>query len=268
MSIRYIQTNYNKIDCFNLVKFLLDLAVIDLENVKLYEQGKTYIKGDLVYLKENNIHRIYRCVVDVSSNTFIPNEWEHIFDIYDEKVNTGNNIYIREEDFFVNEDNIGDILDNIIVPNYKPGSTHVTIYIDKDIFVTGKDFVIDENGKVTFTPPINVEIGDKIIVEIRDIIGLPDKLIILSSNGNNYEIGVIGEDMFIIESDLKHSKPEIFVRDISTGENYRIFMLDEDVYFELTDIYTVQTEIKVLDADDNKYIIEMINGDLVFSPKE
>lgn len=291
MSIRYIQNNYDKLDIDNLIKFLLDLTVVDLNNVVPYNKNKLYTKGSLVYLKENNIHKVFRCKINMQNrldafvlgksllgigkliretnvSTEFDEIWEHILDIYDKKIETSGNIIIREEIIKVNENNLENIFDQIVVPNYKHGNSIITIYIDKNIFINGRDFVIDENGKVTFTPNINVEIGDKIIIEIKDIIGQPDRLIILSTNNENYEIGVIGEDLYVIESELKYSKPEIFIRDAVTDENYRIFMIDEDVYFELTDISTVQTEIKVLDTDDNKFIIEIIDGELLLSPKE
>ena len=264
MSIRFIQSNYGKIDCYNVLKFLLDLTVIDLENVKPYEQGKIYTKGDYVHLKENSIHKIYRCKADQSSNTFIPDEWEHILDVYDEEVKKAGSIYIREEVVYVDKDNI----DNIVISDYKPGTSIVTIYIDKDIYLNGRDFVIDENGKITFIPSNIVQIGDKVIIEIKESIGLPDRLIMLSSNGNNYEVGVIGEDVFIILSEFKYSKPEIFVKDSATDEVYKVYMIDEDICYELTDIYTSQTEIKILDVDRNPYILEMVNGEFFFSPKE
>lgn len=263
MSIRYIQTNYGKLDCYNVLRFLLDLTVYDLEDVKPYEEGHTYKKGDFIYLKENGIHKIYRCKVDVSSNTFIPDEWEHAMDTYDKEIKDVCNFEIREEVIIVDKDNI----DNIIIPNYKPGST-VIIYNGKEVYIQGKDFIVDENGKITFIPPDLIQEGDRLIIEIKETTGLPDRLVLLSSNSLNYEVGIIGEDMYIIQTDLKHSKPEVFIKDIVTGENYRIYMIDEDVYYEITSIYASQTEIKVLDEDENEYIIEMIDGELMFSIKE
>ena len=264
MSIRYIQTNYGKLDCYNVLRFLLDLSVVNLEDVKPYEQGKRYVKGEFVYLKENDIHKIFRCKVDVSSDTFIPDEWEHVMDTYDAEIKSVCNFEIKEEVIIVDKDNV----DNLIIPGYKPGSSTVIIYKGNEIYIEGKDFIIDENGKVTFIPPAHIEIGDRLIIEIKETKGLPDRLILLSSNGFNYEIGVIGEDMFIIETDLKHSKPEVFIKDIATDENYKLYMIDDDLYYELTEIYTVQTEIKVLDDEDNQYKLEMINGELMFSLKE
>lgn len=263
MSIRFIQSNYDKLDFSNILKFILDLTVVNLDDVVPYDENERYKKGDCVHLKENNIHKIYRCIVDTSSDTFIPDEWEHIMDIYDEEIKSVGNIYIREEIFLVDDRN----KDNLVIPDYNPGSI-VTIYKDKEIFLNGRDFTIDENGKITFIPSDLIHIGDRIIVEIKESKGLPDRLIILSSNGNNYEIGVVDGDVFILASELKYSKPEIFVRDSNTGEVYRVYMIDEDVYYELTDIYTSQTEIKILDVDQNAYILEMVDGELFFSPKE
>lgn len=268
MSIRYIQTNYDKLDNCNILKFLLDLTVIDLDVVKIYEHGVIYKKGDFVYLKENNIHKIYRCKVDVSSNIFIPDEWEHIMDTYDKELTGVGNLNIKEEVIIVDKNNIDNVLDNLVIPGYKPGSTIITIFIGKEIFIQGKDFIIDANGKVTFTPPIKVEIGDKIIIEIKDFISTTDKFVLLSSNGRNYEIGIIDEDVFIINTETNHSKPDVFIRDKYTDISYRIYMIDEDLYFDVVDNFITQTEITVFDENKNETIIEILDGNLVFSSKK
>ena len=261
MSIRFIQTNYGKLDCDNVLRFLLDLSVVELEDVKPYEQGKPYVKGEFIYLKEDGIHKIFRCKVNMSSDVFVPDEWEHIMDTYDAEIKNVSNFYIKEYTFIIDND-------DMIIPEYNPGSSSVIIYKGHEIFIYGKDFTIDETGKIIFADHIQLEPNDRIIVEVRETKGLPDRLILLSSNGLNYEIGIIGEDMFVIETDLIHSKPEIFIKDIVTEENYRLFMLDDELYYELTELYTMQTEIKVLDGDDNEYKLEMVDGELMFSKKE
>lgn len=264
MSIRYVQSNYGKLDCENILRFILDLSIVELENVKPYEQGKIYTKGEFIYLKENGLHKIYRCKVDISSDTFISDEWEYIMDTYDEEIKNVCNFIIREEVYVVTDKE--DI--NIVVPNYKPGNSMITIYNGKEIYNQGIDFDIVENGKINFNPSVEIENGDRLIIEIKETKGKPDRLILLNDNGFNYEIGVIGEDVYVIETDLRHSKPEVFIKDISTGENYRLFMLDEDIYYELTEIHTIQTEIKVIDTDENEYKLEMIDGTLFFSIKD
>lgn len=264
MSIRFIQSNYTKLDIDNIIKFILDLAVVQLEDVKPYEEGVIYVKGNFIYLKEKGLHKIYRCKVDTSSETFVTDEWENIMDTYDSEIKNVPNLNIREEIVIINKDNVN----NIIIPGYKPGSSSVVIYKDKDIYLPGEDFNIDENGKITFKPTVNIGDGDRLIIEIKETVGLPDRLIILSDNGNNYEVGVVSDDLYIIQTDLKYSKPEVFIKDSVTEENYRIFMIDDELYFELTEIYTIQTEIKVLDDEDNEYKLEMVNGELMFSVKE
>ena len=86
MSIRYIQSNYGKLNCQNVLKFLFDVMIVNIEDVQPYVKGTKYKKGDCVHLKENGIHKVYRCKVDVSSDIFVPDEWEHVMDIYDEEV--------------------------------------------------------------------------------------------------------------------------------------------------------------------------------------
>lgn len=268
MSIRYIQTNYNKLGCYNIIKFLLDLSVVNLDIVKPYEQERTYVKGDFVYLKENNIHKIYRCKVDVSFGELIPGEWEHIMDKYDEEVKIGTNLLFREYDFIVDNNNFDTIINDLIIPDYKLGKSNVTIFIGKDIFVHGIDFSVDENGKIIFNYPIEIEVGHKIIVEVKDIIGQIERLVILSTDGNNYEIGAIDDNMIVLKTDDRYSVPELFIRDEITDISYKLFMISDRLYFEQTDIYVKKTELNILDNKSKQYNLKIINGDLVFSPKE
>ena len=265
MSIRYIQTNYGKLDCDNILRFLLDLTIVELEDVQNYEEGKKYLKKEFVYLKENGIHKVFRCKVDVSSDVFVPDEWEHAMDTYDAKIKTVCNFEIKDNSITVDEEN----KNNIVVPDYKPGSTTVIIYVGKDVYIEGKDFYINEDNKITFypdTPPLKP--GDKVVIETTESTGQPDRLILLSDNGNNYEVCILGDDLVVIETDLTYSKPEILIGDIFTGDNYKVYMIDDDIYFEETDMYTSQMEIKVLDEEENEYKLEMIGGDFYFSKKE
>lgn len=263
MSIRYIQTSYGKLDCDNILRFLLDLVVPDLVDVQVYEEGKVYVKGEFIYLKENNIHKIYRCKADATTGTFNPEDWEHAMDTYDAEVKTVCNLVFKDNSIIIDEEN----KDNIVIPDYKPGSSTI-IFIGKDVFVEGKDFIVDETGKVIFKPHVEVKPGDKVVIESTESTGQPDKLVLLSDNGGSYEVGIIGEDIFAIQVDVTYAKNEVTIGDIFTGDNYKIYMIDEEIYYEEIDSFAQQTEIRIVDEEDNAYKLEMIDGELYFSRQE
>ena len=74
MNIQYIKSNISNTSQDSLVKLLYDIILQDINNVEDYIPGKSYIKGDRVYLQENGKHQIYQCISDTSSNRFNKDE--------------------------------------------------------------------------------------------------------------------------------------------------------------------------------------------------
>lgn len=262
MNIRSIETNLNKLQNDNLLKFLYDLIITNLYDVDSYEIGKIYNKGDLIYLERNNIHKIYQCIVEKSNNIFVDEEWDHILDVYPYEIRTVNNLKIREEVHIITEETVNGIITKL---DFKQENSSFAIYKGKKRYAINYDFTVDDKS-ITFMRPFNV--GDRLILEVRETIGLPDRLILLSSNGIKYEVGVIDNEVFIFESIHRTSKNEVYLKDISNGNKYKIYLIDEDLYYEITDINVVKTEAKVVGVDGIEYKLEIIDDELVFSIKE
>ena len=262
MNIRSLETNLDKLQNDNLLKFLYDLIITNLYDVECYEIEKKYNKGDLIYLEKDNVHKIYQCIVEKSSDMFVDDDWDHILDVYPREIGTVTNLKIREEVHVITEETVNSIVTEL---DFKQENSSFAIYKGKKRYAINYDFTVDEKT-ITFTNPFNV--GDRLILEVRETIGLPDRLVLLSSNGIKYEVGVIDQEVFIFESIHRTSKNEVYLKDISNGNNYKVYLIDEDLYYETTDINVLKTEVKVMGVDDIEYKIEIIDDELVFSIKE
>lgn len=261
MNIRKIEANLAKLNENNLLKFLYDLIIQDISNIDLLEMGKTYYEGDRIYILENGIHKIYECVLP-ETNVFSTKTWEHILDVYKKEEFRVSNFQLKEEVHIITEETVNGIVSNL---EFKGENSTFIIYKGKHRYAVNYDFTVDDHT-ITFNKPFNV--GDRLILEVRESMGLPDRLVLLSTNGLKYEVGVIGEDVFIIESDHRTSKNEVYLKDIVNGKNYKLHMIDDDLYYELTDINVSKTEVKIMDVDGNEYKLEMVDDEVVFSFKE
>ena len=261
MNIRKIQANLAKLNEDNLIKFLYDIVMHDISNVNLFVLGETYYKGDRVYILENGVHKVYECMLPETDN-FSTEDWEHILDVYTEEIKTVNNFKVIEEVHIITEATRNSITSNL---EFKQENCTFIAYKGKKRYAANYDFTVNDKT-LTFNKPFNV--GDRVILEIRESIGLPDRLVLLSSNGFKYEVGVIGEDVYIFESDHNTSKNEVYVKDIVNGKNYKIYMIDEDLYYEVTDINVSNTEVKIMDEAGKEYKVEMIDDEIFYSIKE
>ena len=257
MNIRYIRSNIKKLNGDNLIKFLYDLTFQDVQNVDSYEEGNIYHEEDRIYLQNNNIHQVFQCIVPESSNTFIEDEWEFILDINTDNITNISNLVIKEEMHIITEDNRTTIQTNL---NFKYENSTFAVYCGKKRYCLNHDFEIIDNN-INFIKPFNI--GDKVILEVRECIGIPVGLVLRSTNGLDYETIVIDNELFIFVSERK-GRDEILIRDIITHENYRLFMIDEDMYYETTTINTTKSDIQVDDENRNKRKIEMIDGELYY----
>ncbi len=264
MNIRSIQTDLKKLQENNLIRFLFDIIVKDLQNVDPYVNNIQYNIGDLVYVQEDDVHKVYYCIneIELSPEVINLNDWEHILDVCEREDFKLSNLLIREEVHFITEETVNGIVSKL---DYKSENSSFIIYRGKQRYAINYDFTVKDH-EITFNKPFNV--GDRLILEVREFIGLPDRFVLLSTNGLRYEVGVIGEDVFIFESDHRTSKNEVYLKDISNGNNYKLYMIDEDLYYELTDINVSKTEIKIIDENGNAYKLEMVDDEVVFSNKE
>lgn len=262
MNIRFVQTNLSKLHDDNILKFLFDVTMNSLQDVDPYEDGKIYNKGDRVYLQENNIHQIFQCIIDESSSTFIQEEWEYILNLYNGEVGTTCNLKLKEEVHVIDENTVNSIVTNL---EFKQENSTFAIFCGKKRYTVNYDFIVKDKT-IEFKEPFNV--GDRIILEVRETIGTADRLVLRNDLGQNYEICAINNDVFTVETDRQYFKTEVFIRDIVTDTNYKIYMIGEDLFYEPTDINVSKTAIAILDENEDKYNLEMVDGDLTFSPLE
>ena len=260
MNIRSIQTNLKKLQEDNLLQFLYDIIISNLQNVHPYENGVQYKVGDLVYIQEDGVHKVYQCLNDTEA--FNSDDWEHVLDVYEKEEFRVSNFRVKEEVHIITEETINSIVSNL---EFKGENSTFIIYKGKQRYAVNYDFTVDDHN-ITFNKPFNV--GERIILEVRESIGLPDRLVLLSTNGLKYEVGIIGEDVFIIESDHRTTKNEVYLKDIVNGKNYKLHMIDDELCYELTDINVSKTEVKIMDVDGNEYKLEMVDDEVVFSFKE
>lgn len=262
MNIQLIQTNLKKLQNDNLLRFLYDLIINNLQDVDQYQVGNIYNKNDIVYLQENNIHNIYRCIVDRSSDVFLFNEWEYVLDIYDKEVRSVNSFKIKEEVHVITEETIYQITSNLET-KYE-NSTYI-IYHGKKRYANNYDFTV-KNNQIFFNKPFNP--GDRLILEVRETVGVTDRFVLISNNGIKYEIGVVGDDICIFETSYNSSKNAAYIKDIVNGNSYKFYMVDDELYYEVTDSEVSVTEFKLLDDNGKKFKVEMVNNELLFSAKE
>lgn len=259
MNIRYLQSNLLKLHDDNIIKFLTDLLIDDFQNINIYENNVVYKKGDRVYLQENDKHQVYQCIVPESSKTFVVEEWEKVLNIYPNEVEKANNLVIKEETHFITDETVNGIVTNL---DFDESNTIFAIYCGMKRYVINHDFTV--NGKnIDFINPFNV--GDKVILELKEMIGSSDRVVLQSTNGNNYEICVVDGELNVVESDSKYFKREVYVKDDIANINYKLFMVDEDLCFETTTVSTSKNKIVVIGENNNKYILEVINHEFLWS---
>ena len=259
MNIRFLQSNFLKLPEDNVIKFLTDMLVNDFQNINTYENDVIYKKGDRVYLQEDGKHQMYQCVVPESSNTFMVEEWENILSIYSDEVTTVNNLCVKEETHFITEETVNGIVTNL---DFDICNATFALYCGMKRYTVNYDFTIDGKN-INFLNPFDV--GDKVILEVKETIGKSNRLILQSSNGNKYEVCVIDNELQVVKSDSLTFKREVFVRDNSSNNNYKIFIIDEDLCFEVTEINVSKNEIRVLGENDDTYILEVVNNDFLWS---
>lgn len=259
MNIRYLQSNLLKLHDDNILKFLTDLVMNDFQNINMYENDVVYKKGDRVYLQENDKHQVYQCIVSESSKTFIIEEWENILNVYSNEVMRVNNMVIKEETHIITDETVNGIITNL---DFEEPNTLITIYCGMKRYVINHDFTVT-GKRIDFINPFDV--GDKVILELREMIGRFDRLVLQSTNGNNYEICVVDGELNIVKTDSKYFKREVYIKDNSANVNYRLFINDEDLCYETTTVSTSKNKIVVMGENNDKYVLEVINHEVFWS---
>ncbi|WP_304576574.1 hypothetical protein [Romboutsia ilealis] len=82
--ISYIKSAIDKINEDSTIKFLLDLVGASIKDAVNFEPHKVYRCGDKVYLYKDGKHRVYKCIVDISTpcetiDEETTEEWSDLF---------------------------------------------------------------------------------------------------------------------------------------------------------------------------------------------
>ena len=168
MDIQYIKSNISNISQDNLIKFLYDIIMQNIQNVENYQSNKRYAKGDRVYLEENNKHQIFQCIVDHSSLSFRKDEWTHIMEVFEDDFDEVYTLKVHEEVHIIDANTTNSITTNL---EFNEDKSSVAIFKGKNRYTSKYDFTV-KNKVITFNEPFNI--GDRLIVEVREVLGVTD----------------------------------------------------------------------------------------------
>lgn len=260
MDIRYIKSNISKSPQDGLVKFLYDLLLQDISDVDNYE-ARRYYKGERVYLEENGKHQIYKCIVDVSSNTFIRSEWEHVMEVYeglDEKIY---NIRVQEEVHVIDSLTTNSIQTKL---EFFSDNPTVAMYVGKRRLVRDYDFRLNGNI-ISFINPMNI--GDRVILEVREVlrgVSLDLSITLYDLDGVPYRVTITNNgELHIVKSvqsdgDMRHVN-------VVSGERSYTMLIDSSVYPPRLGLYE-NVEIYLLGTDNIQYRLAVKNEDVILEP--
>ena len=260
MDIRYIKSNISKMSQDGLVKFLYDLLLQDISDIENYKT-ESYTKGDRVYLEENGKHQIYKCIVDVSSNTFIRDEWEHVMEVYEGLDDKVYNLRIQEEVHIIDALTTDSIITNLKFID--PNST-VAMYLGKRRLVRDYDFKL--NGDlITFTNPMNI--GDRLILEVREVlkgVNLNISITLYDMDGIPYKVTVTNNgNIYILHSEYSDTDEKHV--NIVSGERSYTMMVDSSVNPPRLGLYE-NIEIYLLGTDNIQYKLLVKDENVVLEP--
>ena len=222
MNIRYIQSNINEIPQDNLIKFLYDLILSEVRDIDNYQNGVVYYKGDRVYLQENGKHQIFQCIVDNSSLFFMDNEWEYIMEVFEGNVNKYYNLKIKEEVHIIDQYTTNSIVTNL---NLESNYSTVAMYCGKRRFVVDYDFII-EGQKIIFKNQFNI--GDRIILEVRETIGTTPAvgIILYDLNGQPFNVVISDKGIVTVKEHNEYDPSDVKYVELVTGDRTYTLLVD------------------------------------------
>lgn len=225
MNIQFIKSNISNTSQDGLVKLLYDLIMQDINNVEDYKVNMTYEKGDRVYLEENSKHQIYQCIVDTSSTIFVRTEWQPIMEVFDGSLDKVYNLKLHEEVHIIDESTTKSITTKLEFENDK---STVAIYKGKKRYTSKYDFTINDKV-ISFNNPF--DIGDRIILEVREKLGVPASVgvIFYDLSGVPYKV-IITDDGKLSCQKIDIKQPtDIISTELVTGDSTYTMMIDSGV---------------------------------------
>lgn len=261
MNIQFIKSNISNTSQNGLVKLLYDLILQDIRDVNNYKDGWVYTKGDRVYLEENGKHQIYQCIANISSNNFIRSEWMHIMEAFRGVLDKVYNLKLHEEVHIINAETTKSIITNL---DFDISKSVVTIYNGKKRFVYEHDFFIEEKT-VIFNNPFNI--GDRLILEVRERVGIPASLGIVFYNLSGVPYKVVIAESGIISCQKVESKSPADQKytELVTGDCTYTMMIDSSVNPPTLGLYK-NIETHITGTDGNIYKLDIVDETINMIP--
>ena len=265
MNIRYIKSNISKIPEDNLLRFLYDIILEDLNNIKEYKSGEVYIKGDRVYLQENGKHQIFQCSVDNSSSSFNYDEWDYILEVFERDIDKLYNLKVKEEVYIIDESNKNSIYTNL---NFNSSRSTVALYCGKHRYALDYDFTLN-GDEIVFNKPFNI--GDRVILEVRESMGIESIIgvILYDLNGTPYKVYISSKGIEVRKQSEINDNDKKYAELVTGDATYTLLVDGGSEPYELKAYKKIETyitgtnnEIYKVEATENElFLIETDRGD-------
>lgn len=262
MNIQYIKSNISNISQDNLIRFLYDIILQNINNVQNYESNKRYTKGDRVYLEENGKHQIFQCIVNSSSLTFKKEEWEYIMEVFEDTVEEVYSLKVHEEVHVIDENTRNSITTNL---DFNTDRSSVAIFKGKNRYTSKYDFTV--NGKeILFNTPF--EIGDRLILEVREVLGVTNivGIVLYDLASNPYRVSISNTGTVFINKIDVVSSNDVKYAELVTGEHTYTLLVNSSSEPLQLGLYK-DINMFVTGTDDVIYKLEVNGNNLSMIPQ-
>ena len=262
MNIQYIKSNISNISQDNLIRFLYDIILQNINNVQNYESNKRYTKGDRVYLEENGKHQIFQCIVNNSSLTFKKEEWEYIMEVFEDTVEEVYSLKVHEEVHIIDENTRNSITTNL---DFNTDRSSVAIFKGKNRYTSKYDFTV--NGKeILFNTPF--EIGDRLILEVREVLGVTNivGIVLYDLASNPYRVSISNTGTVFINKIDVVSSNDVKYAELVTGEHTYTLLVNSSSEPLQLGLYK-DINMFVTGTDDVIYKLEVNGNNLSMIPQ-
>lgn len=262
MDIQYIKSNISTIPQDNLIKFLYDIIMQNIKNVENYQINKRYNKGDRVYLEENNKHQIFQCIVNRSSLTFKKDEWSHIMEVFEDDIDEVYTLKVHEEVHVIDANTTSSIITNL---DFDEKKSSLAIFKGKHRYTSKYDFSVS-NKVITFNEPFNV--GDRLIVEVREVLGVTDilSIVLYDLAGVPYRVSISNIGVVNISKLDITSEKDMKYAELVTGEHTYTLLVNSGVEPIELGLYK-DINMFITGTDDIIYKLEVTGSNLKMIPQ-
>lgn len=262
MNIQYIKSNVSNVSQDNLIRFLYDIILQNINNVQNYELYKRYAKGDRVYLEENGKHQIFQCIVNSSSLTFKKEEWEYIMEVFEDTVEEVYSLKVHEEVHIIDENTRNSITTNL---DFNADRSSVAIFKGKNRYTSKYDFTV-KGKEILFNTPF--EIGDRLILEVREVLGVTSiiGIVLYDLTSKPYRVSISNTGTLSINKISDVTSHDVKYAELVTGEHTYTLLVNSSSEPLQLGLYK-DINMFVTGTDDVIYKLEVNGNDLNMIPQ-